>query len=588
MRLINALSLYLPSSYRCYILKISVKMEGLSSLEGWALIATYFVAMMMLVVFLRKHKKTKEEFLVANRSMPWLLTAFSMAATWVWAPSMFVASEKAYTQGLAGVFWFVVPNVLTLILFAFFANKMRKLRPDGWTFSDYIREKYSKRCHNLYLIESFGLQTMSFAVQLLAGATIFSKITGISFTATTIVMAVCPLLYTFASGIRSSIVTDFWKMLWIVIVLLLGLPIMFSSAGPNALFNGLGGITGDFGSLFSATGIMVALSFGIPTTIGLLSGTFGDQMFWQRVFCVKADKVKRTMITAAFIFAAVPISLAVFGFFAAGTGLAISDTQLTNVGAVMAFCPKWFLYLFFVLILSGLISTVDSIICAVSSVAGHDVVKRLSMNEKWHGRIQKNIFLFILFANEVRAARFAMIVVTIIAILIANIPGLTILYLFLLYGTLRSSVMLPTVFAILGKRMSERGLFYGILTSMIVGLPIFAYGNFTGNIPMIVFGSLFTILASGIMAVRRKPLQRGSMEVAIKIDRTDMDKRIAEIKAVHGEYLACAEKMEAHIRTFRALTESARGTARDIRKSVSQYKRLQGKKSLNRKKSRRK
>ena len=563
-------------------------MEGLSSLEGWALIATYFVAMMMLVVFLRKHKKTKEEFLVANRSMPWLLTAFSMAATWVWAPSMFVASEKAYTQGLAGVFWFVVPNVLTLILFAFFANKMRKLRPDGWTFSDYIREKYSKRCHNLYLIESFGLQTMSFAVQLLAGATIFSKITGISFTATTIVMAVCPLLYTFASGIRSSIVTDFWKMLWIVIVLLLGLPIMFSSAGPNALFNGLGGITGDFGSLFSATGIMVALSFGIPTTIGLLSGTFGDQMFWQRVFCVKADKVKRTMITAAFIFAAVPISLAVFGFFAAGTGLAISDTQLTNVGAVMAFCPKWFLYLFFVLILSGLISTVDSIICAVSSVAGHDVVKRLSMNEKWHGRIQKNIFLFILFANEVRAARFAMIVVTIIAILIANIPGLTILYLFLLYGTLRSSVMLPTVFAILGKRMSERGLFYGILTSMIVGLPLFAYGNFTGNIPMIVFGSLFTILASGIMAVRRKPLQRGSMEVAIKIDRTDMDKRIAEIKAVHGEYLACAEKMEAHIRTFRALTESARGTARDIRKSVSQYKRLQGKKSLNRKKSRRK
>lgn len=563
-------------------------MEGLSSLEGWALIATYFVAMMMLVVFLRKHKKTKEEFLVANRSMPWLLTAFSMAATWVWAPSMFVASEKAYTQGLAGVFWFVVPNVLTLILFAFFANKMRKLRPDGWTFSDYIREKYSKRCHNLYLIESFGLQTMSFAVQLLAGATIFSKITGISFTATTIVMAVCPLLYTFASGIRSSIVTDFWKMLWIVIVLLLGLPIMFSSARPNALFNGLGGITGDFGSLFSATGIMVALSFGIPTTIGLLSGTFGDQMFWQRVFCVKADKVKRTMITAAFIFAAVPISLAVFGFFAAGTGLAISDTQLTNVGAVMAFCPKWFLYLFFVLILSGLISTVDSIICAVSSVAGHDVVKRLSMNEKWHGRIQKNIFLFILFANEVRAARFAMIVVTIIAILIANIPGLTILYLFLLYGTLRSSVMLPTVFAILGKRMSERGLFYGILTSMIVGLPIFAYGNFTGNIPMIVFGSLFTILASGIMAVRRKPLQRGSMEVAIKIDRTDMDKRIAEIKAVHGEYLACAEKMEAHIRTFRALTESARGTARDIRKSVSQYKRLQGKKSLNRKKSRRK
>lgn len=155
---------------------------------------------------------------------------------------------------------------------------------------------------------------MSFAVQLLAGATIFSKITGISFTATTVVMALCPLVYTFASGIRCSIITDFWKMLWIVIVLLLGLPIMFSNAGPEALFNGLGGVSGGFSDLFSGNGLMVTLSFGIPTTIGLLSGTFGDQMFWQRVFCVKADKVKRTMITAAFIFAVVPISLAVFGF----------------------------------------------------------------------------------------------------------------------------------------------------------------------------------------------------------------------------------------------------------------------------------
>lgn len=478
-------------------------MERLEIVEGWVLIAGYFAAMLLLVLFLRKRITTKGEFLVANRSMPWLLTAFSMAATWVWAPSMFVASEKAYTQGIAGVFWFVVPNVLTLVLFAFFANKMRKLRPNGWTFSDYIREKYSNRCHSLYLIESFGLQTMSFAVQLLPGATIFSKITGISFTATTVVMAICPLMYTFVCGIRSSIITDFWKMLWIVIVLLIGLPIMLSNAGPDALIKGLGGITGDFDSLFSDTGIMVALSFGIPTTIGLLSGTFGDQMFWQRVFCVKADKVKQTMIVAAVIFAVVPISLSVFGFIASGAGIDIADTQLVNVGAVIAFCPKWFLYLFFVLILAGLISTVDSIICAVSSVAGHDVWQRLYNRyaNKIHKRLPTSRTEVWCIDHSVALARISMVVVTVLAVLIANIPGLTILYLFLLYGTLRSSVMLPTVFAILGKRMTEKGLFYGILTSMIVGLPVFAYGNFTGNVLMIVAGSLFTILASGLIAL---------------------------------------------------------------------------------------
>lgn len=107
----------------------------MTQFDGWLLIAIFFAVMCAIVLLLKKRKQTKEEFLAAGHSAPWLLTAFSMAATWVWAPSMFTAAEKAYTQGFAGMFWFVVPNILTLILFAFFADKMRKLRPDGWTFS---------------------------------------------------------------------------------------------------------------------------------------------------------------------------------------------------------------------------------------------------------------------------------------------------------------------------------------------------------------------------------------------------------------------------------------------------------------------
>ncbi len=93
-----------------------------------------------------------------------------------------------------------------------------------------------------------------------------------------------------------------------------------------------------------------------------------------------------------------------------------------------------------------------------------------------------------------------MVLVTLLAIGVANIPGMTITYLFLFYGTLRSSVMLPTIFAIKGYRMSERGIFYGILASLLVGLPIFAIGNLNGNIPMIITGSLLTIGLSGLMS----------------------------------------------------------------------------------------
>ena len=462
-------------------------MEILTQFQGMALILGFFVVMSLIVFCLRKRQQTKAEFLAAGHSAPWELTAFSMAATWVWAPSMFTAAEKAYTQGFAGVFWFVVPNVLTLILFAFFAKRMRQLRPEGWTFSDYIREKYSNRAHNMFLTESFGLQICSLAVQLLAGATIFHKVTGLPFVWTTIILAAIPLLYSLTNGIRGSIATDFVKMSFIAIVLLLGLPIISSNVGVGTLLAGLGGIDGTHAHLFDATGIAVMLSFGLPTTIGLLSGTFGDQMFWQRVFSVKQHAVKKTMISAAFIFAVVPISLACFGFFAAGAKLDIADTQLVNVGAVINFCPRWFLYLFFLLILSGLISTVDSILCAVSSVAGHDIVQRLKAKT---GRDYK----------ELTIARIGMVLVAILAIAVANIPGMTITYLFLFYGTLRSSVMLPTIFAIKGRRMTERGIFYGILASLIIGLPIFAIGNLNGNVPMIVAGSLLTIGLSGVFS----------------------------------------------------------------------------------------
>ena len=466
-------------------------MNVLTQGEGTMLIVIFFMIMTIALLFIRSKKQSKEEFLVAGHSAPWLLTAFSMAATWVWAPSMFTAAEKAYTQGFAGVFWFVVPNVLTFVLFAFFANKMRMLRPNGWTFSDYIREQYSNRAHNMFLIESFGLQICSLAVQLLAGATIFHKVTGLPFFWVTVIFAIIPLLYSMSKGIRGNIITDVVKMGLILIVLILGLPILTYNAGFDSLVNGLGGISGDFRNLFDDNGISVMLSFGIPTTIGLLSGTFGDQMFWQRTFSVERKQIKRTMITASLIFAVVPISLSCFGFFAAGTGLDISDTQLVNVGAVIAFAPKWFLYLFFLLILSGLISTVDSILCAVSSVAGHDVVKRIE---------EKTGIEF----NSVKIGRIAMILVAILAIGVANIPGITITYLFLFYGTLRSSVMLPTIFAIKGYKMSESGLFYGILASLAVGLPIFAIGNLNGWVPMIVAGSLLTIGLSGAISLLKK------------------------------------------------------------------------------------
>lgn len=64
--------------------------------------------------------------------------------------------------------------------------------------------------------------------------------------------------------------------------------------------------------------------------------------------------------------------------------------------------------------------------------------------------------------------------------------------------------------------------------------------------------------------------------MVIKIDSSGTEKCIGEIKAVGAEYLRCAERMEGQICAFQALTESARETAKEIRKSVYHYRQLKG------------
>lgn len=132
------------------------------------------------------------------------------------------------------------------------------------------------------------------------------------------------------------------------------------------------------------------------------------------------------------------------------------------------------------MIISGLLSTVDSNLCAAAS-----------LTTDWLG-IGK---------DTVQTSRRTMLCLLIVAIAIANIPGLTVTHLFLFYGTLRASTLLPTVMTLLGKKLTGKGVFAGVLTALCVGLPIFAYGNLAGIPAVKAAGSLTTVLSSGLVAV---------------------------------------------------------------------------------------
>lgn len=120
---------------------------------GITVLSSYAIIMVLATLLLTKRETVAEAFHVGNRNMGTLQSAMSIAATWIWAPALFTSAEKAYANGYVGLFWFLVPNVLCLLLFIPFAQKIRKVMPNGITLAGFMGEAYGQKVRGIYLFQ---------------------------------------------------------------------------------------------------------------------------------------------------------------------------------------------------------------------------------------------------------------------------------------------------------------------------------------------------------------------------------------------------------------------------------------------------
>lgn len=462
---------------------------------GTAVLIFYAALMLAATLIFTQRAQDKESFHVAGRNLGTIPAAMSIAATWIWAPALFVSAEKAYTNGIPGIFWFLVPNVLCLVIFIPFAKRIREKYPDGITLTGYMDTVYhSPKVKGVYTFQLGALAVLSTAVQLLAGGKMLSAIIGVPLWMVTIILAAIAYSYSRFSGLKASVATDVVQFGIILLGCALIVPwTVARSGGVSTAIAGLPSVSGKYDSLFFASGLEVFLGFGLPTAVGLTSGPFGDQCFWQRAFAIRKNSIGKAFFIGAIAFGIVPLSISLIGFAAAGAGFVPVDTSMVNMEYVMSLLPAWVLAPFLMMILSGLLSTVDSNLCAAAS-----------MTTDWQvtGKLNN--------AGNIRVSRFVMLAMLLVSILIANIPGLTVTHLFLFYGTLRASTLLPTVLTLLDKKLSAKGVYAGILVSLCVGLPVFAVGNILNLATWKTAGSLLTVCMSGAvaLAVTRKGVSR--------------------------------------------------------------------------------
>ncbi len=463
----------------------------LSPAEGLLLITSYALVLSLIVFLTKGRERSSDDFLLVKRQLGVFRGALSIAAAWIWAPAVFICSLKSFSQGLPGIFWFTVPNILCFFTFTPLAVRLRRLFPRGYTWPDYIWLRFggNKTAHLVSLCVYFGYQMGAIIINCLAGGALLHLLTGIELWLAIIAMASAALGYSLISGFRASVLTDVIQMIIILLIAIVLVPWVLSKAGGlTTLASGLGGESGKFTNILDP---FVAYSFGIATTFGLISGPISDQMFFQRAFAAKARNVAKIFIWGGLVFGVVPIILSILGFIGAAPSvrsqLNISDPQMIGPIVVGHFLPKWALMAFCVMAFAGLSSTLDSAYCAVSSLGSIDIYRRYVRPDATDKEM-------------IRAARISMLLCAVSGVAIALL-GPQLLWVFLIYGALASAALFPTIFSLYSSRIRARGMAWAVGLSLLFGTPLSVYANVKQDANLIVLSAVISVAIGLVVCI---------------------------------------------------------------------------------------
>ena len=460
---------------------------------GLMVLAVYAAVVFGLTwMFASGYATSKEGFFVARRELNPIQGAMSTGAAWMWAPGMFISAQQAYQNGLVGLFWFCIGNFLSLILFSWFAKTLRERKPDGFTISGYLREKFGARVQALFTIELLTLATCSFAINVLAGSKSVEVLTGMSYHTVSLILAAIALTYSFRGGLKASVITEMFKLSVLVLGLAVLVPWAVNTAGGWHLIDaGLGGITGNGREILGTPfALGVFMGFGFSTAIGHLGAPWGDNAFYQRAFAVRKDAVVKAFVGGAFIFILTPLMTGVLGFLAAGQQLQVPKELLgyVNILTVGSLLPNWAAIMYLFMLFAGLVSVLDSQLSSVSNIFGHDI--RNATEGKLGG-------------SPIDFGRVGMLLLIAGGLTIANWPGMTLVTIFLFFGILRATVWFPIMISLWNERLiNEQGMFWGVLLAYLVGFTTYVYGqNFGGGPSIAVLGTMLAVFGSGALAL---------------------------------------------------------------------------------------
>lgn len=450
------------------------------------LIGTAILTFLLSFITAKKVKvSSAESFFVGNRGMKWGLIASSITATELWAGTILASAEGSYTYGLAGIWIYWIPTVFSYIVFAFIAKRIRKIIPNGLTIGTFVKQRFGKGAHIVYTLIALWIMILFTMLEELGGATFFSEMFNINYTAACIIIGVIFLVIYLAAGIWSATITSFVQYFLVVVFLLALVPTVFVKlGGVSEIYQMAAANLADTPEKLNPFRLDAFLDYFLVQFFSFGAIATLSNYAWQRAYAVEKKDVGKAMAWGGIGWAPLAMVSGLMGFVALALGIETSNTTSIFAIVLEEMLPVGFSIAFAIMILFAIYSTGTAYLGGMSSLIVSDLYE--SYTKK---KISEKKSLMIVRVLSV-------IITILITIAVICLRDVSLLTAQLTAGAFVGAPFFPILFGLFWKKTSKQA----VVVSVVVSIVLSSVFLLTGALPKWI-AYMLCILVSLVLTV---------------------------------------------------------------------------------------
>lgn len=356
-------------------------------------LAIYVAILFLIGIFASRKVKSMSDFYVGGKNMGFWAVAFSARATGESGWLLIGLTGMGALAGMSG-YWVVLGEVLGVFISWFFMAKRFKRKSDSYdaiTIPDYLQSHFKSTTNTLRILSASVLSIFVIiyvSSQIDATGIAFESLLGMNYFAGALLGFGIVLVYIFIGGFVAAVWSDMFQgLLMFFGLVLLPIVVWFSMDHGQGIISGLNAIDPALTDIWGGhddvwMNVFTILGFSM---IGL--GFLGSPQVYVRFMSIRneeeIDKGKWVALAFTFLTDAAAVTIGILArvlFTKSGQDPeAIFGTGATDVLKLMTenFLPYVLVAIYVAIVLSAIMSTIDSLLIIASSAITRDFYQKI-------------------------------------------------------------------------------------------------------------------------------------------------------------------------------------------------------------------